>query len=219
MKLPNFQKESDENLIYEVIDLRFLSDSTFILTFPKFKNDFTPGQHITVTLMEEQVGREYSIYSARNADYLEILIKEVDDGFLTPRLKFLKKGDKVKIKGPTGRFCFDDSKEKSHKHVFIASGTGIAPLHSMIKSYENIDYTVIQGVRYVTEECDRSEYQKGKFTLCTSRDNKGEIHGRLTEYLKQIDFEKNTSSSFSYITAYKSSMTIHCSSMILVHCT
>ena len=47
-------------------------------------------------------------------------------------------------------------------------------------------------MRYVTEECDRSEYQKGKFTLCTSRDNKGEIHGRLTEYLKQIDFEKNT---------------------------
>jgi len=62
----------------------------------------------------------------------------------------------------------------------------------MIKSYSGMDYTVIQGVRFGSDECERHEYKDGKFILCTSRDNKGDFNGRLTEYIKQVDFDKNT---------------------------
>jgi ferredoxin/flavodoxin---NADP+ reductase len=192
MKKKNNLEKQLGSQIYEVLDIQFLSESTFILFFPKCRFEFLPGQHVNISIMGEQIGREYSIYSSPNDDFLKILVKEVEDGFLTPKLKFLKKGDIVKIQGPRGRFYFNSRNKDTHKHVFISSGTGIAPLHSMIKSYSGIDYMVIQGVRHVSEECERNEYEKGKFILCTSRDNKGDFSGRLTEYLKQIDFDENT---------------------------
>jgi ferredoxin-NADP reductase len=77
-----------ENQIYEVIDIRFLSESTFILTFPKCRFEFVPGQHVNLSLMSEQIGREYSIYSSPNDNFMQILVKEVEDGYLTPKLKF-----------------------------------------------------------------------------------------------------------------------------------
>jgi len=39
--------------------------------------------------------REYSIYSGEKDDYLEVLIKEVDNGDLSKRFKNCKPGDKL----------------------------------------------------------------------------------------------------------------------------
>jgi ferredoxin/flavodoxin---NADP+ reductase len=181
-----------DNNIYEVKDIQFLTESAFIITFPKCRFSFIAGQHFNLSLKDEPIGREYSIYSGVDDDNLEILVKEVEDGYLTPKLKYLKKGDLVKINGPFGRFHFDSKKALTHKHVFIATGTGIAPLHCMIKSFPDIDYSVIQGVRFAEEAYEKEDYSESKYTLCTSRDDKGDFNGRLTEYLKRVDFEENT---------------------------
>jgi ferredoxin-NADP reductase len=142
--------------------------------------------------MGDYQNREYSIYSSEENKNLEILVKEVEGGYFSPKLKHLKPGDLVEVHGPFGKFNLDTKKQHTHKHVFIASGTGIAPFHSMIKSYPNIDYQLIHGVRYASEGYEKAEYENNRYALCTSRDNRSDFKGRLTEYLKQTNFEKNT---------------------------
>lgn len=177
---------------YKVLDLRQLTENTFILSLPKSRFKFVAGQHISLSIKGDYQSREYSIYSAEESDNLEVLVKEVEGGYFSPKLKHLKIGDMVEVHGPFGKFGLDEKKRDTHNHVFIASGTGIAPFHSIVKSNSVLNYSVILGVRYANEAYEIEDYDRKKFTLCTSRDEKGDFYGRLTEYLKQVEFEKNT---------------------------
>jgi NAD(P)H-flavin reductase len=47
-------------------------------------------------------------------------------------------------------------------------------------------------VRYANEAYEREEYEPSRFFLCTSRDDDGDYRGRLTGYLKEAEFEKNS---------------------------
>ena len=177
---------------YKILNIKYLTDSTFILRLPKSRFKFEAGQHISLSISGDYQSREYSIYSAEDADYLEVLVKEVEGGYFSPKLKHLKKGDMVEIHGPFGRFALDTKKRDTHQHVFIASGTGIAPFHSMVKSNPELNYKIIHGVRYGNEAYEREEYDTERFLLCTSRDDTGDFKGRLTAYLKEAEFDKNS---------------------------
>lgn len=176
---------------YRIENIQYLTSSTFILRIPFKRFSFNPGQYISISIQGDIQSREYSIYSASNVSYLEILIKEVEGGYFSPKLKKLKKGDLIEIQGPFGEFSFDENKLDSHQHIFIASGTGIAPFHSMIKSNPDLDYQLIHGVRYSFEAYEKNEYEKNRYVLCTSKDMKGNFQGRVTEYIKTIEFDKN----------------------------
>ncbi len=177
---------------YKVLNIRNLTENTFVLTLPKSRFKFLAGQHISLSIKGDYQSREYSIYSSEEGDNLEVLVKEVEGGYFSPKLKHLNVGDMVEVHGPFGKFGLDAKKLESHKHVFIASGTGIAPFHSMVKSYPGLNYELIHGVRYVSEAYEKDHYQKERYILCASRDEKGDFNGRVTTYLEQTDFEKNT---------------------------
>lgn len=177
---------------YKVEEIRMLTDDTFVLRFPKSRFNYRAGQHVSIAVMGDFQSREYSIYSGENTKNLEILVKEVMEGHLTPKLKKLKVGSLVEVNGPFGRFTIDPKKINTHKFVFIASGTGISPFHSMIKSYPDLDYKVIHGVRYGKEAYERDHYEQDRYVLCTSGDKTGDVHGRLTKYLKKMSFDTDT---------------------------
>ncbi len=177
---------------YKVENIKILTEHTFVLTLPKSRFKFVAGQHISLSIAGDYQSREYSIYSAEESENLEVLVKEVEGGYFSPKLKHLKVGDMVEVHGPFGKFGLDEKHKDSHKHVFIASGTGIAPFHSIVKSFPELDYHLIHGVRYVEEGYEMEEYANERFTLCTSRDKKGDFNGRLTQYLKKTKFDKNT---------------------------
>ena len=181
-----------ENHHYEIENIRSLTESTFVLSLSKCRFKFVAGQHINLSIIGEHLSREYSIYSSEESENLEILVKEVEGGYFSPKIKYLKNGDFVQVRGPFGRFRLDDKRMDTHKHVFIASGTGIAPFHSMAKSYPEINFQVIHGVRYAEDAYEKEDYGENRYTLCTSRDDKGDFNGRLTEYLKQVDFDINS---------------------------
>jgi ferredoxin/flavodoxin---NADP+ reductase len=178
---------------YKILNIRNLTENTFVLTLPKSRFKFLAGQHISLSIMGDYQSREYSIYSAEEGNNLEVLVKEVEGGYFSPKLKHLKVGDMVEVHGPFGKFGLDTKRQDSHKHVFIASGTGIAPFHSMVKSYPELDYQLIHGVRYANEDYEREDYQRDRYVLCTSRDDKSDFKGRVTTYLQQNDFDPNTS--------------------------
>lgn len=186
---PDIQIDSN---FYKVSAIRNLTENTFVLTLPKNRFGFVSGQHVSLSIQGDYQSREYSIYSAENSENLEVLVKEVEGGYFSPKLKHLTTGDVVEVHGPFGKFGLEDKKKDSHKHVFIASGTGIAPFHSIVKSNPELDYELIHGVRYMNEAYDMDDYDRDRFTVCTSRDDEGDFKGRLTAYLEGREFDKNT---------------------------
>ena len=177
---------------YKVEIIKNLTEYTFVLTLPKSRFKYVAGQHISLSIAGDYQSREYSIYSAEEGENLEVLVKEVEGGYFSPKLKHLKVGDMVEVHGPFGKFGLEEKHKESHKHVFIASGTGIAPFHSMVKSKPELDYEVIHGVRYANEAYEMEDYNADKFTICASRDENADFKKRLTEYLKVAKFEENT---------------------------
>ena len=178
---------------YKVLNIKNLTENTFVVKLPKSRFKFIAGQHISLSIEGDYQSREYSIYSAEEGENLEILVKEVEGGYFSPKLKHLKAGDMVEVHGPFGKFGLDIKRENTHKHVFIASGTGIAPFHSMVKSYPELDYQLIHGVRHFEEAYEREHYESDRYVLCTSRDKNGDFNGRVTDYIKQNEFDENTS--------------------------
>lgn len=188
-KAPEIQIDTN---LYKVIEKRQLTEHAFVLSMPRARFQFTAGQHLSVSIPGDYQSREYSIYSPENGERLEILVKEVEGGYFSPKLKHLNPGDMVEVHGPFGKFGIDEKRMNTHRHVFIASGTGIAPFHSIVKSYPGLNYHLIHGVRFAEEGYERHEYNPQRYTLCTSRDKKGDFKGRVTEFLKKTKFDENT---------------------------
>ena len=172
---------------YNVLSLRNLTESTYILRFSREGMQFKPGQHLVVGLPGSGEYREYSIYSGKHDDFLEILVKEVEDGMVSRQLRMLKPGDKVEVRGPYGFFMTDIDKIADNPVCLIASGTGIAPFHSLIRSNSEVKYQIIHGVKKAEEGYELDQYTRNSYILCTSRDESGDYYGRLTDYLLEND--------------------------------
>jgi ferredoxin--NADP+ reductase/benzoate/toluate 1,2-dioxygenase reductase subunit len=168
---------------HKIRQIRFLTEETFVLRLECGDLQFKAGQHIIVGLEGELNQREYSVYSGEKDDYLEILVREVFNGNLSVQLKQCKPGQLLHVNGPFGSFGLETFDLFSRKLVFIASGTGIAPFHSFVRSYPGINYILIHGVRYNNEAYERNDYDPRRYILCTSKESNGGHRGRVTRFL------------------------------------
>jgi NAD(P)H-flavin reductase len=100
---------------------------------------FVPGQYARISYDEEEP-RVYSIASSPNREEIELCIRRVPGGHLTPDLcERAEEGDDIFVRGPYGdEFMLQDPSERDL--VFVATGTGAAPFKSMI------DYTFEEGL-------------------------------------------------------------------------
>jgi len=174
----------------KVISVSNLSASTYILRLERKGITFIPGQHISLGEIETRETREYSIYSGVNDNYIEVLIKEVEDGLVSKRMRQLQPGNLVRFDGPFGYFRLPETGTFSKKYLFIASGTGIAPFHSFIRSYPGIDYKLLHGIRYLSEAYEKNTYGTDHYIRCISGADTGDFHGRVTAYLESTLLEK-----------------------------
>ncbi len=173
-----------KNSILPVLDTRHLTNSTYVIRIKRDGMEFEAGQYISLGLAGSAEKREYSIYSGTEDDFLEILVKEIDEGIVSKQLKQVQSGAHTEMDGPFGFFTLDEESKSGKEIVFIASGTGIAPFHSFVRSYEGLNYKLIHGVKYGDEAYDLEDYDPSKYILCTSRDNRGDYQGRVTDFLK-----------------------------------
>jgi ferredoxin--NADP+ reductase/benzoate/toluate 1,2-dioxygenase reductase subunit len=173
-----------KNSIVKVKGIRHLTQSTYVIRLERDGLEFEAGQYISLGLPGSTDKREYSIYSGTAEDFIEVLVKEINDGMVSKQLKHLQPGAHAEMDGPFGFFTLDGEARSKKQLVFIASGTGIAPFHSYIMSYPELDYRLIHGVKYGDQAYEQETYQPERYVLCTSRDNRGDFHGRVTEYLQ-----------------------------------
>jgi Na+-transporting NADH:ubiquinone oxidoreductase subunit F len=78
--------------------------------------------------------REFSISSCpSNNSYIELMIKRVPNGICTTWIfDYLKVGDKISFLGPYGQFG-NNIYESNNPAVFIAGGSGMAPVWSILQ--------------------------------------------------------------------------------------
>jgi ferredoxin-NADP reductase len=94
--------------------------------------NYEPGQVAVISVPNDSLHAPYSIASApaesERGGYLEFLTR------LDPDSRFgdLRRGSQVAVEGPFGSFTFPARPAEEH-FLFVAGGTGIAPLRSMIQ--------------------------------------------------------------------------------------
>lgn len=145
--------------------------------------DFQPGQTVKVGLGDGHPPRIYSICSGNQEDELRILFNIKADGVLTPKLAQLKPGDSVWVSAPNGSFIGTDDPA-----VWIATGTGIAPFYSMLRSGMTRKKILLHGVRradqfYFSDEWVAAagvEYHR----FCSGEDAPESTRGRINQYLE-----------------------------------
>lgn len=172
-----------------VREIRFLTESTFVLRFDRDNIEFNAGQHIIVGTKGSLNQREYSIYSSEKEDFLEILVKEVLDGNVSAQLRMARPGDLLEVNGPFGSYKMEPGELYSRKNMFIASGTGISPFRSFVTSYPGIDYKILHGIRNIEDAYERNEYDPKRYFPCVSQGKNNKFNGRVTDFLPDFPDE------------------------------
>jgi ferredoxin-NADP reductase len=150
---------SEQLLTARLVHSVALSDVTWHLKFevlevPRF--DFTAGQFVSLKAEHEgrEITRAYSIASPPESRHFSLCLNRVPDGFFSNFLCSLTEGSQVRFSGPHGYFTLRNPVRDS---IFIATGTGIAPLRGMIRSlfhpdnrarYEGHQFWLVFGVRW-----------------------------------------------------------------------
>jgi NAD(P)H-flavin reductase len=177
---------------HQITAVRQLTDFTFVLQLERKELPFQTGQFVILRRPGTIEQREYTMYSGEHDDFLEVLVREVTDGKVTPRLKKMQPGDQLEVDGPFGFFRFHPEMFPSQKFLFVATGTGISPFHSFVKTYPELDYRLIHGVRFGEEAYEHNDFNKKNITLCTTGNQNGDFLGRVTDLLKQLDVQRDT---------------------------
>lgn len=177
----------------KILDIINLTESTYIVRLEKNDFEFKAGQYLVLNIPGENMAREYSIYSAEGASFIDLLIKEVTDGKISKELKYLKIGTKVEISGPFGFFILRDRELNQGNHfTFVATGTGISPFHSMVLSNPKLDCEVIHGIKHNIEAYHATDYHTDNYKACTSQEHGVNFSGRVTKYLKEKGVRKDS---------------------------
>jgi NAD(P)H-flavin reductase len=162
---------------------------------------FKAGQFISFDVPKDglphPVVRPYSIASPPSIDdRLTLVFNLVEGGPGSQYLYGLRMGDAVRFKGPAGSFYL---REDPNRHMLcVATGTGIAPLLSMIVAELEREspqpVTLFWGLRYERDlyyrdelEALASRFPRFSFVTCLSRPGPGWMgaRGRVTDLVNE----------------------------------
>jgi CDP-4-dehydro-6-deoxyglucose reductase len=124
---------------------------------------YLPGQWLKLYL--PGLERDYSIASAPSAsrpDRVELIVTQVEGGPGSTALHHLPLGAVLDTLGPNGLFVREDT-ERAHPALYVATGTGLAPLRAMIEDGlargESVPRTLLFGARTEADLLFRAELE------------------------------------------------------------
>jgi len=194
----------------KVVHSEWVANDTLKIAFeptnePMFP--FQPGQYVSIVLDKDEdkgLRRELRPYSMWNHpdefEYVVTIAKMVEDGRCTSLLKNMKPGDPVRFVGPLGAFFL--RRPLHQRLVFVATGTGVVPMRSMIKEMissgeiHDSDVTLLFGCRHESDLFGMSEFNRWaerfeRFTfvptLSRASDEWAGARGRVTDRLAELD--------------------------------
>ena len=123
-------------LIGRITENQRWRENLYSLRFSAPIGNFKAGQFVRIALEVdgEIVARPYSLVNSPGEPEFEIFFNIVPGGPLTPRLAALQKGDAVRVaEKPYGFLTVDEVPDARHLWM-IATGTGVGPFISILKS-------------------------------------------------------------------------------------
>jgi NAD(P)H-flavin reductase len=162
---------------------------------------FKAGQFLSFEVGQDEkkraLIRPYSIASPPSRpDVITLLFNLIPGGPGSTYLFSLKEGDETQFKGPTGAFYLRD--DPTRDHLFVATGTGIAPIRAMLLALFEKDaagaITLFWGLRsqrdlYYQDELEAWARAHPRFSFVTtlSRPEDGwpGKHGRVTPLVEE----------------------------------
>lgn len=117
---------------------------------------YNSGQYINI--IKGNIKRSYSIANAyQESGILKFLIKKYENGLMSNYwFNEAKENDLFRIEGPVGSFFLRESTVENI--IFLATGTGIAPIKSILESvylqghkYQNKFFWIFNGARYESD--------------------------------------------------------------------
>jgi ferredoxin/flavodoxin---NADP+ reductase len=180
--------------VLRVIGRRDISQSTFILRLSRENLSFVPGQWINLGPVGRREQREYSIYSSPSDEYLEVLVKEIPDGLVSPALRRCRPDDRVEVEGPHGAFTLVEGARETPRFLFCATGTGVSPFHCFARTIPGLQYRLLHGLRTREDFRETREFASERYLPCVSRGpaGGGASPGRLTAVLKREPIDPST---------------------------
>ena len=126
--------------------------------------EFKAGQFVILNVPHDGkiVKRAYSIASPpHEPQMIELCIQHVEGGIASAYFWALKEGETVSLSGPHGTFLLKEPLD--YEPVFMATGTGVAPLRSMIKDLIHRNFPkqswLLFGTRYEHALLYESEFR------------------------------------------------------------
>lgn len=188
-----------------IIENHQWSERLFSLRIDAPLGEFKAGQFVRVALDVdgEQVARPYSLVNAPHEAGLEIYFDIVPDGLLTKSLAALKKGDVIKVADKPAGFLTIDEVPDVENLWLVATGTGIGPFLSSLKTDEPWQRfkkaVLIHSVRLsedltYTDTIHRLQDEhpdQMRFVSLVTRENvEGSINARVTTAIESGELEE-----------------------------
>ena len=129
----------------------------FWVRFDADPTPFEPGQYMTIGVHTEGkiLQRPYSVASSarQTAEGYEMYVRLVPVLRFTTALWRLPVGHRMRMIGPKGKFMLEQDDDRTH--LFISTGTGIAPFISMMRTLLEDGAprraVILHGVSYVSD--------------------------------------------------------------------
>jgi ferredoxin--NADP+ reductase len=147
---------------------------------------FVPGQVVKIALDQNIPPRIYSLCSGNNDQEAAILFNIKEDGLLTPKLASMIPGEKILVSEPYGSFTGNPEPA-----WWIATGTGIAPFFSMLRSGRGGNKKLIHGVSFLNQFYFEDELEQAlgdNYIRCCSRESScNTFPGRVSDYISGLE--------------------------------
>lgn len=162
-----------------------ISPGVHLITFRR-PWSFLPGQVVKIALNNNHPPRIYSLCSGSNERHAAVLFNIKEDGLLTPKLAALIPGEKILVSEPYGSFL-----GTAEPAWWIATGTGIAPFYSMLRSGLGKNKKLIHGVSFLNQfyfEDELEEAFEDNYVRCCSRESScNTFPGRVNDYISGLE--------------------------------
>lgn len=165
-----------------------LSETAYQLRIERKGLVFRAGELLSLYGEATLDSRDYTIASGEGDEALDILYRLLPQGVLTPQLAKLQPGDALSFSGPYGSFQLRDAFAPL---VFIATGTGIAPCRAFLRTYPELDLTLLQGARETVDLFYRDEWAAKTYYPCVSRVPVEGFQGRVSDRIKLLSLPPN----------------------------
>lgn len=171
-----------------VKQIRPTGSGVFELVLERGEIAFQPGDCLALQGVITADSRPYSIASGTADDHLRFVIRHMPGGEVSEHLAGLRPGDVVRASPPFGWFRPGQGIDGA-RFVFVATGTGIAPFLSHMRSHPGRPpAAVLWGVRRLADAVDLAWIERRlPVELAVSRENHpGRHHGRVTDLLDRL---------------------------------